>query len=841
MAGKQETRDDQETRASLQPNDSWEYSPSRKESEAQAFETLELERSLDVAGMNDDVVIDSAEAVFCGVSLPCKGRKRFLLLCAGAILSAIGFAALQEGVWRVHGFHYSGYMTLLTAATMASCGQLERLCTGDTNRVGSLKSYLKLSLLTLSGMYFTNWSLQFLNYPTRVLFKSSKLVPTMTMGTVMQGRRYSGLEYVAALGLIAGATLFILGDAETKPDFEVIGVVLIVCGVCADAATSNYEEREFFRVAEPASQPEVMTFASLFGSLWALLLLLPSSELGEALAHSAENPSVVPLLLSSAVCGYVSVSFVLLLINLYGATVTEVVKSMRKILTVTLSFVLYPKPFSAKYLLGGLAVLLSLGAIHELQKRKGGDVKHGGSTITPLVRRRTRKPACCSLRCCRRCCAASCALLASLGLAWYVAWQHLSEKNPVRLWPRQFARSELFNTLFQPSDTAEKGRAYFESQLPLMEASARNFECLNYWCEGLSVPSVHTSWYGLITNRYDNMYRQMREDPRNDDFRFEKNKCDMYDWYMLNQFRHARIYHRWSARGEWGTPPVGHEAVMADLIANRSGVAYPSYFKACHITQGWAHSTRRVKSYKWLHDNRAMLDEWLGRLWGMHADDWERPWVVAHNAMTDTLGPGMLIQEGFPGSWVSVPPLPGGPDPDADGAVVELKVYVIWGHAYMASFHTLIILRDGTIEEYTGWRAMIHGHTNSPWLHWLYTEGHLERAWLLAETAALTVGIEMARFDFFCRKGDPDAIIANENSISSAASPIYHHHFDYMSYAWARGHIERWYQPYDSHGKRTYELSHLHPPHPNQARLQQKLAEKADLARRVGLLVNATA
>lgn len=355
MAGKQETRDDQETRASLQPNDSWEYSPSRKESEAQAFETLELERSLDVAGMNDDVVIDSAEAVFCGVSLPCKGRKRFLLLCAGAILSAIGFAALQEGVWRVHGFHYSGYMTLLTAATMASCGQLERLCTGDTNRVGSLKSYLKLSLLTLSGMYFTNWSLQFLNYPTRVLFKSSKLVPTMTMGTVMQGRRYSGLEYVAALGLIAGATLFILGDAETKPDFEVIGVVLIVCGVCADAATSNYEEREFFRVAEPASQPEVMTFASLFGSLWALLLLLPSSELGEALAHSAENPSVVPLLLSSAVCGYVSVSFVLLLINLYGATVTEVVKSMRKILTVTLSFVLYPKPFSAKYALCAMA------------------------------------------------------------------------------------------------------------------------------------------------------------------------------------------------------------------------------------------------------------------------------------------------------------------------------------------------------------------------------------------------------------------------------------------------------------------------------------------------------
>ena len=83
-----------------------------------------------------------------------------------------------------------------------------------------------------------------------------------------------------------------------------------------------------------------------------------------------------PMLIGSAVCGYVSVSFVLLLIKIYGATVTEMVKSMRKVLTVVLSFVLYPKPVSWKYYMGGVAVLLSLVATQELQRRKGGDVKH---------------------------------------------------------------------------------------------------------------------------------------------------------------------------------------------------------------------------------------------------------------------------------------------------------------------------------------------------------------------------------------------------------------------------------------------------------------------------------
>ena len=65
-------------------------------------------------------------------------------------------------------------------------------------------------------------------------------------------------------------------------------------------------------------------------------------------------------------------------------------------LTVLISFVLYPKPFSSKYVLGGIAVIVSLAATHELQRRKGGDVqqlsaprstkeKAAGSEVQPLA------------------------------------------------------------------------------------------------------------------------------------------------------------------------------------------------------------------------------------------------------------------------------------------------------------------------------------------------------------------------------------------------------------------------------------------------------------------------
>ena len=333
------------------------------------------------------VMASSPVAELCGLRVPLQGRGLFGVLCTGAIVSAVGFAALQEGVWQVKGYKYSEWMTLWTAITMAVCGQLERMLTGDTTRKGSLVQYLKLSVLTLSGMYFTNASLKYLNYPTRVIFKSSKLLPTMTVGTLMLGRRYSFLEYLAAAGLVAGIVLFTLGDAELLPSFEPAGIALILAGVAADAATSNYEEAAFFRVSSPASQAEVVTFASLFGSGWALMISLAGSlvgkdELSPAMEHSLVHTEVLPLLIFSAACGYVSVSFVLLLIKLYGATITEMVKSMRKVLTVIMSFLLYPKPVSWKYGLGGLAVVASLAITQEMQRRKGGDVTHASHEAT---------------------------------------------------------------------------------------------------------------------------------------------------------------------------------------------------------------------------------------------------------------------------------------------------------------------------------------------------------------------------------------------------------------------------------------------------------------------------
>lgn len=54
-------------------------------------------------------------------------------------------------------------------------------------------------------------------------------------------------------------------------------------------------------------------------------------ELPQAVAHSVSHPMTVPCICAFSALGYITVSLVLLLIKNFGATSTEIVKSMRKV------------------------------------------------------------------------------------------------------------------------------------------------------------------------------------------------------------------------------------------------------------------------------------------------------------------------------------------------------------------------------------------------------------------------------------------------------------------------------------------------------------------------------
>jgi adenosine 3'-phospho 5'-phosphosulfate transporter B3 len=293
-----------------------------------------------------------------GLNLPENEGLAFLILASGSLGSALGFAALQEGVFRIPGFKFSAWMTVLTTFTYFLCGALEMKLTNDS-RKGSWKNYGILSVYTYGGMALTNYALSYLNYATRIVFKSAKIIPVMAFSVLIVGKKYNWKEWLSAAILVAGIVLFTLGDVASSPAFAPIGVALIAGALCVDAICANFEEKNFFRCETPSTTQEVLCYASLIGTVYGLIPLIASGGLNAAIAHSMQYTQVVPMIMGFSVMGYSSVSFILSLIKYFGATEAEIVKSLRKVLSIVISFMLFPKELNWKYIAGFIAVLVS--------------------------------------------------------------------------------------------------------------------------------------------------------------------------------------------------------------------------------------------------------------------------------------------------------------------------------------------------------------------------------------------------------------------------------------------------------------------------------------------------
>eukprot|EP00201_Polytomella_parva_P024543 CAMPEP_0175042948 /NCGR_PEP_ID=MMETSP0052_2-20121109/2876_1 /TAXON_ID=51329 ORGANISM="Polytomella parva, Strain SAG 63-3" /NCGR_SAMPLE_ID=MMETSP0052_2 /ASSEMBLY_ACC=CAM_ASM_000194 /LENGTH=232 /DNA_ID=CAMNT_0016305875 /DNA_START=376 /DNA_END=1074 /DNA_ORIENTATION=+ len=200
----------------------------------------------------------------------------------------------------------------------------------------------------------------------------------MALRSLVVGEKYSARHYGAGFLLVSGISLFALGDADTAPSFHGIGLLLIGIALVLDALTSNLEERLFFRGDHPARHSEVVACLGAFSAIEALIITAMTGELPNAVAHAKLHPWSVAALLGCGVAGYLTVALVLLLIRHFGSTNAEIVKGMRKVCQILVSFLVFPKPLTWKYLLGGICVVVALYDLQRSSPPRGKKVEAGG-------------------------------------------------------------------------------------------------------------------------------------------------------------------------------------------------------------------------------------------------------------------------------------------------------------------------------------------------------------------------------------------------------------------------------------------------------------------------------
>ena len=120
-----------------------------------------------------------------------------------------------------------------------------------------LEMFAPASLSNVMSSFFQYKALVYVSFPTQVLFKSNKIIPTMLMGIALNGKSYKLHEYFQALTISAAVAAFMISEKGSEADESaeepssplaggaVLGIVCLCLYLCCDSFTSQWQSRVF--------------------------------------------------------------------------------------------------------------------------------------------------------------------------------------------------------------------------------------------------------------------------------------------------------------------------------------------------------------------------------------------------------------------------------------------------------------------------------------------------------------------------------------------------------------------------------------------------------------------
>ncbi|KAG6541553.1 hypothetical protein Mapa_017075 [Marchantia paleacea] len=308
-----------------------------------------------ISASGDDNVV-----TLLGINLSSKPRWLQLLICGGGFF----FGYMVNGVCeeyvynRLH-FSYGWYFTFVQgfvylALIMAQGFKLKHI-------QNPWNTYIKLSAVLMGSHGLTKGSLMWLNYPAQIMFKSTKVLPVMIMGAFIPDlrRKYPFHEYVSAVMLVVGLVIFTLADANTSPNFNVMGVIMVCGALVLDAFLGNLQEA-IFTMNPATSQMEMLFCSTVVGLPFLIPPMILTGEIFRAWTNCSQHLYIYAVLVFEACATFIGQLSVLSLITLFGAATTAMVTTARKAFTLLLSYIIFTKPLTGQHGTGLLLIMMGI-------------------------------------------------------------------------------------------------------------------------------------------------------------------------------------------------------------------------------------------------------------------------------------------------------------------------------------------------------------------------------------------------------------------------------------------------------------------------------------------------
>ena len=148
---------------------------------------------------------------------------RFWFLLIGLMFFFGCHNYMQELIMSLPGFNIGILLGYLEVLGVSICSFVERKVQGETMRKASWTSYAMLCLVLLISSATSNIALAYINYPTKVVFRSCKLIPTMLIAVSYNKKKVQWYEFLFGGFISIGMVLFAAADFQVYPNFNFIG------------------------------------------------------------------------------------------------------------------------------------------------------------------------------------------------------------------------------------------------------------------------------------------------------------------------------------------------------------------------------------------------------------------------------------------------------------------------------------------------------------------------------------------------------------------------------------------------------------------------------------------
>jgi len=312
---------------------------------------------------------------------------RDLVLCTAAIyVCYIIYGVLQEKIQKEpYGpdnkkFRYSLFLVFFQSVINGLVALGVMLYTRQPQSAVPASLYAKIGASYIGAMFASNYSLNFVSYPTQVLAKSCKIIPVMLMNLIMGQHKYHLRDYLGMIGLTIGISMFMLFQAGAKNagTTSLYGLFSLAVSLALDAYTSPTQEQAMAKYKPTVDQ--VMFFLNFYAVLLTSLYLVPSGEMLEAFHFLREFPAALLDVTMYSILSALGQYSILVTLFRFNSLALAVITTTRKFFTILISVLWFGHPLTNMQWVGVGFVFFALSLEIDEKYEKNHKKKAGGHT-----------------------------------------------------------------------------------------------------------------------------------------------------------------------------------------------------------------------------------------------------------------------------------------------------------------------------------------------------------------------------------------------------------------------------------------------------------------------------